>query len=70
MYNTNKHDIEEMAKGPIGQKWPPPIHINYTSTKQIKHQKKKTKQTNKQTNKKKTKQTKTCPKITKVNQVL
>ena len=27
IYNTNKHDIdiEEMAKGQVGLKWPPPI---------------------------------------------
>ena len=56
MNNTDKHDIEEMAKGQIGLKWPTPImslsyiHINVTSTKQITHEEDKTnKQTNKQT---------------------
>ena len=39
IYNTNRHDIEETAKGQIGLKWPPLymnlsyIHIRHTGTK-------------------------------------
>ena len=58
MYNANKHDIEEMAKGQTGLKWPPlyeiTLHtytVSHTSTKQIEHQK--------------TKQTKHAPKLPK-----
>ena len=37
MNNTNKHDIEEMAKGQIGLKWPPSYELKLHRYKSNKH---------------------------------